>query len=85
MRPSIGRTVIVKGKAVASNGTEICPAIITRPWDNQDTKDGCVAVNLMAFPDAGTPIALTSVCLYDTEEAAGDPGSYAVAFWPPKV
>jgi len=82
MRPSIGRTVIVKGPLVASNGTDRAPAIITRAWGDQDTQLGPVAINLQAFPDAGTPVSLTSVLLFESEAAAGDPGQYAVAFWP---
>lgn len=85
MRPSIGRTVIVKGPAVASNGSDRAPAIITRLWSEQDTAAGPIAINLQAFPDAGTPVALTSVLLFETEAAAGDAETYAVAFWPAKV
>lgn len=85
MRPSIGRTVIVKGPAVASNGVDRAPAIITRVWGDQDTQAGPIAVNLQAFPDAGTPRVLTSVMLFETEEAVDAQVTYAVAFWPAKV
>lgn len=82
MKASIGRTVIVRGPAVASNGSDRAPAIITRAWGDQDTQLGPVAINLQAFPDAGVPVSLTSVMLFDSEASAGDAGGYAVAFWP---
>lgn len=85
MRASLGRTVIVKGPAAASNGSDRAPAIITRVWNDQDTQAGPVAVNLTAFTDLDTPKLLGSVLVYETEEAAGDPGTYAVAYWPAKV
>lgn len=87
MKPSIGRTVVVKG--VESNGATEAPGIITRAWSSQDTKSGSVAVNLTVFPDHAPPICLSSVMLFETEEQAcayrGELASLAVAHWPTPV
>lgn len=88
MKPSIGRTVIVKG--IQSNGVDEHPAVINRVWDGGDTAEGFRCVNVMVFPDGGTPTCRTSVPLCDDREKAlaivpSPNDTNAVAFWPERV
>ena len=86
MRPSIGRTVIVRSAAVESNGMKIAAAVITRVWRDSDTRNEPAFVNTMAFPDFGQPTVVGSVDLYDTEvEATAAKGDGPAAWWPERV
>jgi len=81
MSPTQGRTVIVQGLGVASNGINTQAAVVTRMWSP-------TMVNLMVLPDAGVPYALTSVvfCQDETEAAeAVNHGTTTVAYFPTKV
>lgn len=87
MIPTIGRTVIVHG--IGSNGALEHPAVITRSWGTQDTKNGPIAVNLTVFVDCALPEIHSSVMLFETEAEArawcsGAPGAKA-AFWPARA
>lgn len=85
MIPSIGRIVIVKALAVASNGANVAPAIITRAWDSNDTRNEPAMVNVTALPDFGQPVIVGSVKVYDTEaEAIAANPSYC-AWWPART
>lgn len=84
MKPSLGRTVIVKG--LQSNGSDEHPAVITRVWSDKDTADAPVLVNLTVFPDCGDPKVRGSVKLFDSREAVVvDYPNEVVAFWPDRV
>jgi len=88
MKPAIGRIVIVKG--FVSNDSDRHPAIITRVWNDDDPIDEPVRINATIFADAGSPYAMTSIPLFDTEEkaiaarAAGAASMPHFAFWPPR-
>lgn len=70
--PSVGRIVLFH--ALESNGATEHSAIITRVWSN-------TCVNLLVFPDNGTPIAKTSACF---DEAV--PATLTCGWrWPPRV
>jgi len=84
MKPSIGRTVIVRAAIAQSNGAQVAPAVITRVHDADDTGG---LVNTTAFPDCAPPVAVTSIHVYPSQEAADravGPGGYA-AWWPERV
>jgi len=82
MFPSIGRIVIVVGEAVARNGGDLAPAIITRVHSPE-------LINATTFPDADAPMRVTSIRLFEDEDAARAyiaPFERAVAaFWPARV
>ncbi len=90
MKPSIGRTVIVKN--FSSNGTGEQPAVITRVWSgDMDPADGkpC-GINVMVLPDCGTPQARSSLMLFESRaayEAANvlSPLPGPVCFWPDRI
>lgn len=89
MKPTIGRTVIVRGSPAEFNGATEAPAIITRVWSKRDTRDGPVLVNLTVFADLVDPLMVASVHLFDSADEAAiyrgaNPGS-TVAFWPERV
>lgn len=75
MKPSLGRTIITLG-VVNSNGTDECPAIITRVWSDKDPANGApVCVNATVFPDMPCgDIPATrpqgSISLYETRAEA---------------
>lgn len=89
MIPTIGRIIIVKNGAARSNGADRAPAIITRVWGHDDTRNGGPqAVNATAMLDMAGPQHFSSVMLFDTE-AEGDAyyapaGNSVFAFWPPR-
>lgn len=92
MKASIGRVIIVKGRVVTSNGSDLAPALITRVWSGEDTRNQPVMVNCTAQPDLAGNQHIGSVMLYDTEEEAlaaraiqAEPGNTPVAYWPPRV
>jgi hypothetical protein len=81
MKPSIGRTVIVKG--FVSNGSDEHPAIVNRAWSES-------RINVTLFPDCHAPVSLTSVLFVNDREAADkylmdQSHESAVAFWPERV
>jgi len=78
-KPSLGRIVLAVCPQAKSNGAYGAPAIITRVWSDE-------LVNVTVFPDAGPPVAATSIRLVEDEEAAQatGPTPYAV-FFPPRV
>lgn len=80
MRPGLGRIVIVRTPS-ASNGAYEHPAIITRAWGNDDTRNAPQLVNVMVLPDCGTPYPLTSVTLYNHPALAASI-SAPCAWWP---
>lgn len=82
MTPSKGRIVFAIVTPEMNNGDDFAPAIITRVWDRQE--DGSHIVNLRVLCDSENLLWLTSVRLYDTEDAARTHGQHA-AFWPPRV
>lgn len=88
MKASIARLIIVLGHS--SNGSEEQPAIITRAWSEQDTKDGPVLVNATVLPDCSEPVVQGSIKLFDSRDEAvayrtGATLPEKVAFWPPRV
>ena len=87
--PSPSRIVMLKGARVATNGTDRCPAIVTRVWGTEPSTDGSWTLNTTAFPDAAPSHAVTSVKLFVDEAAAdayldtcGPEYRPTVAFWP---
>jgi hypothetical protein len=80
-KPSLGRIVLAVCPQAKSNGADIAPAVITRVWNEHPT--GGWVINVTVLPDAGTPVAATSVLLVEDEEAARQHGF--AAFWPPRV
>ncbi|MGW1463845.1 hypothetical protein ACWCPT_05755 [Streptomyces sp. NPDC002308] len=81
--PSLGRVVLVLVNPITNSGADAAPATITRVWEQQP--DGSWLVNLKADLDAATSAKwLTSVRLFDTEDAARDHDGEA-AFWPPRT
>lgn len=92
MKPSLGRVIIVRGKIVTSNGSDLAPAVVTRIWSDEDTRNEPVMVNCTAQPDLAGHQHIGSVFVYDTKEEADvvhdaqvPPGSTPVAYWPPRV
>ena len=76
-RPTIGRTVILRG--LEANGSVLQPAIITRVLGEYGVN---LYVNLMVLPDAGVPHSRPYVPFFFTRaaaEAADDPIS---CYWP---
>lgn len=89
MKPTIGRTILVKG--IASNGSNIHPAIVTRVWSDADPRDlsQTVLVNATVFPDSAPPVSRGSIRMLETEAeaeavTAGASSGQIVAFWPPR-
>mgnify|MGYP007007269948 CR=1 FL=1 len=79
--PTIGRIVIVKG--FSSNNSDEQPAVVTRVFAPD-------YVNLMVMPDAGSPVARTSVRLFENKEQAEQFQALQnqpvlAAFWPARV
>ena len=84
MKPSIGRTVIVRG--IESNGANEHPAVITRVWGPGDPAAGDdVRVNVTVFLDAHAPQNWGSVRLCESQEEAERIGGPVSAFWPPRA
>jgi len=87
MKPSPARVVLAVGGKAEYNGTDTCPAVITRVWGEND--NGSWTVNARLLPDASneTP-AVTSVYLHENEEAARatltHPTTVAL-YWPARV
>lgn len=69
MKPSLGRIVLFSRAGVITER----PAIVTHVWS-----DSCV--NLQAFPVAGHPDEITSVCMAEEPSAGSDSWR-----WPPRV
>ncbi len=87
-KPSVGRIVLVTGGPAKSNGTDVAPGLVTRVWQDgvEGHHDGVIDVTV--FPDAGTPVAATSVYLYEIEDTARamvEKGASVAAFWPARV
>jgi hypothetical protein len=82
MKPSLGRIVIAFVHPTKNNGTDVCPAIITRVWSD-------TMVNIRTINDSNNMEHKASVRLFDTEEEARAmdfPGPAPLAaFWPPRV
>lgn len=85
---TVGRTLIVIGKGIESNGATSAPAIVTRVWGPPDSSTGKQLVNLTIFPDLAPPKPQGSVYLYPTETEARAAVSqeygadHMAAFWP---
>ncbi|MER7280431.1 hypothetical protein ABT369_38940 [Dactylosporangium sp. NPDC000244] len=82
MIPTAGRFVTLRGRYAQSNGVGECPALITSVWPDD-------MINVVAFPDAMEPIAVTSVKLFADRDALDeyvdgfeDGDSLSVAYWP---
>lgn len=86
MTPRQGNIVPAVGFRATMNGTDTCPAIITRVWGEQE---GVWTVNATLFPDTAAPIPVTSVKLYQDEAAARESlGAHATVtalHWPARV
>jgi hypothetical protein len=92
---SIGRIVIARTDPYKNNGAELCPAIITRVWNDVAGDQPHTVVNLKLFHDGDTDVStVTSARLFADEqalkawEAAQHPDFTAgagVAYWPPRV
>jgi hypothetical protein len=67
-QPSICRIVTAVGFRARSNGTDVCPAVITRVWGEKE--DGTWTVNATLFRDNAAPQAVSSVSLWPDEESA---------------
>lgn len=79
--PSLGRVVLVLVAPVTNNGSDVAPATIVRV----SGAPGAWSVNLKVDLDGATTAKwLTSVGLFDTEEAARQCKGFA-AFWPPRA
>jgi hypothetical protein len=82
MKPSIGRIVTALVEPVRNNGADVCPAIITRVWDDEK-------VNIKLFTDTSETIHRTSVALCADRQSAEDilATGYAqrACFWPERV
>jgi len=77
VKPTIGRIVIALVDPSRNNGTDVCPAIITRVW-------GPTMVNVKTLNDSLANEWLTSVTLFDTEDEAREHGPHS-CFWPPRA
>ena len=85
-KPSPARIVLAVGGSARANGADVAPAVITRVWGEHP--DGGWTVNATVLPDAGTPVASTSIRLFDTEDEARAALPYessSAAYWPPRV
>lgn len=51
MMPKVGMAVIVIGPI--ANGTNEHPALVTRIWEDKNTREGPVKINAVMFPDGG--------------------------------
>lgn len=80
MNPTLGRIVHVKG--LASNGSTLQAAIVTRVWGMYGN---VLVVNLMILPDAAAPYPRTDVPFFQTNEAAEASGHPVCCYWPDKV
>jgi hypothetical protein len=82
MKPSLGRIVIAFVHPTKNNGTDVCPAVITRVWGDN-------TVNIRTLNDSNNLEWKTSVRLFDTEEEARAMdfiGDVPLAcFWPSRV
>lgn len=87
MKPSIARNVIIRNYQANGHGDQA--AVITGIFGDADPADTHVVVNLMAFPDAHTPLPLTSVRLFDCQEDAEDSidfkAGHRVCHWPRRI
>ncbi len=84
--PSPARTVLAVGGKAKSNGAEVAPAVITRVWSQRDETSWLVNATLL--PDCGAPVVVTSVYLFEDEQAARDSLQHETAtalYWPPRV
>lgn len=68
----LGQTLLVL-LPTASNGSPVAPALVTRVW-------GPSMVNLCAFPDVSTPVVMTSVRVFLTEDEARASGQTPCAW-----
>ena len=88
MKPTTGRVVLAVGGVAESNGTQVAPAIITRVWSPREG-DGAWCVNATVFPDAASPVVVTSAYLYHDQAAAVEARDKAptviALYWPPRV
>lgn len=81
--PSLGRVVLVLVNPVTNGGSDVAPATVVRV--GPEHADGSRTVNVKVDLDASTTAKwMTSVRLFDTEEAARECKGFA-AFWLPRV
>lgn len=78
MKPSIGRIVITFVHETMNNGTDVCPAVITRVWSD-------TMVNVRTINDSQNMEWKTSVSLFATEDEARASGNKHACFWPARV
>lgn len=88
MKATQGRIVIVTG--INSNGSLEHPAVITRPWSEEDVGGKPQLANVTVFPDCSAPVPQGSVPLFDTRENAlayfgGDFGQQLAAWFPARA
>lgn len=85
-KPSAGHIVLAVGGKAEANGSDTCPAVITRVWSE---RDGAWLTNARLLPDASNESpAVMSVYLFDDEQAARDSRQHETAtalYWPPRV
>ena len=86
-KPSQGRIVTARGGRAVSNGCETAPALITRVFGQNE--NGSWTVNATLFPDATDPRTVTSVYLYEDEDALpadlADNPRVTALHWPARV
>ncbi len=85
MKPSLARMVLALVDPIGNNGSDTCPAVITRV--GSENADGSWIVNIKTIKDGKVDEWLTSVYLFETAEqarAASKAGASA-CFWPPRV
>jgi hypothetical protein len=80
MKPQVSDWVITFVEPTKNNGTDVCPAVITRVWSD-------TMVNVRTLNDSNNLEWKTSVRLFDTEEEARAMDFVGpiplAAFWPP--
>lgn len=85
--PTQGRTVMAVGHLAAANGTDTCPAVITRVWSERE--DGAWCTNATVLPDAEDATRRAwSTYLHENEEAARASLTHpemTALYWPERV
>ncbi len=78
MKPSIGRIVIAFVDPLRNNGSDVCPAVITRVWSD-------TMVNVRTLNDSENLEWKTSITLFENEGQARASGNNHSCFWPARV
>lgn len=82
-KPSLARMVIAGVLPTANNGSDVCPAVVTRVWSERP--DGSWLVNIKLLNDGPSNEWRTSIYLFETEAEARAHGITVSCFWPPRV